>query len=108
MPCFFRLSGMSLVKFIKDCFVDPSRIEAINSPDVVLIPKVENSDSIKQFRPIALYNVIYKVISKLIANRLKPLLNGIISPTQCSFIHGRHSLDNVIIAQEVLWKTRKE
>lgn len=94
--------GNSVCKYIKDCFQDLTRIDAINLTDFVLIPKVDNSDSIRQFRPIALCNVIYKTITKVIANRLKPLLNNIVSPTQCSFIPGRHSYDNVIIAQEVI------
>lgn len=74
----------------------------INITNVVLILKVDNPKFINQFRPIALCNVIYKAITKIIANRLKPALDKIISPTQCSFIPGRHSSDNVIIAQEVI------
>lgn len=69
---------------------------------MVLIPKVDNPDKINQFRPISVCNVIYKVITKIIANRLKPLLDGLISPTQCSFVPGRHSADNIIIAQEII------
>lgn len=61
---------------------------------------MDNPDSIKQFRPIALCNVIYKVITKVITNRLIPLLNDIISPIQCSFVPGHHNSDNVIITKE--------
>lgn len=91
-----------MCRFIKDCFKDPSKIDSINNTNIILIPKVDNPDSVKQFRPIALCNVIYKAIKKVIANRIKPILNDIISPTQCSFISGRHSADNVIIAQEAI------
>lgn len=94
--------GESVCKFVKDCFQDLTKIDGINITDVILIPKVENPDSIKQFGPIALCNVIYKTITKVIANRIKPLLSDIISPTQCSFVPGRHSTDNIIIAQEAI------
>lgn len=94
--------GDSICRFIKDCFKDPSKINGINYTNVVLIPKIENPDTLKHFRLIALCNVIYKAITKIIANRLKPLLRDLISPTQCSFISGRHSSDNMIIAQEII------
>jgi hypothetical protein len=54
-------------------------------PTIVLIPKVENLEFITQFRPISLCNLIYKVISKRIANRLKTILPEILSPTQSTF-----------------------
>lgn len=98
----WEVIGDSVCEFIMSCFQDLSRIDTINSTDVVLIPKVDNPDSLKQFRPISLCNVIYKAITEVIANRLKPLLNDIISPTQCSYILRRHSSNNVIIAQEVI------
>jgi hypothetical protein len=55
--------------------------EGWNNTRVVLIPKVDNPEFIIQFRPISLCNVVYKVISKLISNRLKYLLLEIIFPT---------------------------
>lgn len=78
--------GEFACEFIKSCFQDPTKIDTVNDTDVILIPKVDNPDSLKNFRPISLCNVIYKAITIVIDNRLKPLLNDIISPTQCSYV----------------------
>lgn len=69
---------------------------------LVLIPKVNRPTSIKGFRPVNLCNVSMKVISKMIVNRLKKVLDDIISLNQASFIPGRQSLDNIVLCQELI------
>ncbi|KAI0498690.1 hypothetical protein KFK09_019586 [Dendrobium nobile] len=71
------------------------------STTVVLIPKNPVVNSWNDFRPISLCNVFYKLISKLLANRLSILLPKIISPFQMGFVKGRSIADNILLAQEL-------
>ncbi|KAL3819736.1 hypothetical protein ACJIZ3_005641 [Penstemon smallii] len=75
--------------------------EDSNFTHVVLIPKCKSPTSITQFRPISLCNVIYKLSSKVIVNRLKPIMNSIISESQSAFVPSRLITDNVLAAFEV-------
>lgn len=62
---------------------------------------MEESNTPKKYRPIALCNVIYKLISKVVANRLKPLLPLPISPEQKRYVEERQILDGIILSHEV-------
>ena len=64
-------------------------LKAFNATFLTLIPKEAGADTPDKFRLIALCNVIYKIISKVIANRLKPLLSKLIIPKQSGFVEGR-------------------
>jgi hypothetical protein len=79
-----------------------------NNTTVVLIPKVENPEMVTQYRPISLCNVIYKVISKVLAARLKTILPEIISPNQSAFVPGRLITNNVLVAFESYHTIKKK
>ena len=64
----------------------------INSTFLALIPKEENPGSFEIYRPISLCNLSYKIVAKLLANRIKPLLQKLISPAQGGFVKGRSIL----------------
>eukprot|EP00253_Pinus_taeda_P028760 PITA_28760 len=85
-------------------------LKSLNSTFLMLIPKVEEAKTPEKFRPIALCNVIYKIISKVIANRLKSILPGIISEEQSGYVEGRQILDNILLVQEMIHSlhSRKE
>ena len=73
--------GPLVSKAVMDCLNEQAEIGAINSTLVTLIPKVKAPKTVGDFRPISLCNVLYKVISKVLINRLKPILPRIIHET---------------------------
>jgi hypothetical protein len=68
---------------------------------IILIPKVKPAVNVKQFRPICLLNVIYKIITKALTIRLTSVIDKVISPYQTAFIPGRNILEGVVILQEI-------
>jgi len=75
--------------------------EGVNDTAIVLIPKVQHPETLKDYRPISLCNVLYKVVSKCLVNRLKPPLDAVISENQSTFIQ-RLITDNALIAFECI------
>lgn len=70
-----------VVAMVKDFFLSGVLHPSLDNTNIVLIPKVVNPSSLNHYRPISLCNVLYTVISKIIANRLKSLLNKLVCPT---------------------------
>uniref|UniRef100_A0A803PY78 Reverse transcriptase domain-containing protein n=1 Tax=Cannabis sativa TaxID=3483 RepID=A0A803PY78_CANSA len=94
--------GSGLTKAILDCLNHGADFSSINSSLIVLIPKKQRAHSLKDFRPISLCTTLYKIISKILANRLKVVLDKIVSPNQSAFISGRIIFDNILLANEVV------
>eukprot|EP00253_Pinus_taeda_P018186 PITA_18186 len=90
------------VRMVKNAFRNHKLGDNTNSSHIALIPKEANPKSFDRFRPISLCNVSYKIITKIIANKLKKLLPLLISENQGGFVPKRQSIDNVILIQEAI------
>jgi hypothetical protein len=97
---FWDTVGKDVIRGVKNFLSGSHMPEGWNKTVVVLIPKVNNPERIKDLRPISLCNVIYKMASKVLANRLKLILPEIISLNQSAFVPGRLITDNVLLAYE--------
>ncbi|XP_072077756.1 uncharacterized protein [Arachis hypogaea] len=104
---YWEVVGTEVWELVKKAFAWFDLDSALFDTLVVLIPKVDNPSRMKEFRPINLYNVIYKIITKVVVERLRPFLQDIIGPLRGGFIPGRGTPDNIIVAQEVLHFMKK-
>ncbi|KAL2224782.1 UNVERIFIED_CONTAM: putative mitochondrial protein [Sesamum indicum] len=93
--------GQEITKAVLDFFSTGKLLKQINSTILMVIPKVHSPTSIADFRPISYCNVLYKIIAKLIVQKLSVILDKIISPCQAAFVPGRSIGDNVMLAQEL-------
>ena len=74
----------------------------INRTNITLVPKTKSPSKMTEFRPISLTNIVYKLISKVLANRLKAILPQIIIENQSAFLYERLITDNVLVAFELM------
>jgi hypothetical protein len=89
-------------RVVEDSRQSASILKALNATMITLIPKENEAKTLDRYRPISLCNVVYKIISKVIANRLKPLLPTLISQEQAGFEERRQIMDNIIHAHKLI------
>ncbi|GAB2266969.1 hypothetical protein Dimus_037926 [Dionaea muscipula] len=109
---FFKKSwpiiGDDLCTAVKEFFASGQLLKQMNHALLVLIPKHANANRVEEFRPIACCNVLYNIISKILTNRIAPILNSLIDPSQAAFLQGRLMRDNIFLVHELLQQyTRK-
>jgi hypothetical protein len=98
----WEIVGGSVCNFVKEVWRNPGIIADVNYTDICLIPKVATPEQVQQFRPISLCNTNYKIVSKVIVERLKDCLASLISPFQTGFIPGRNIHENIVVAKEMV------
>lgn len=76
--------------------------KGINSTFIALIPKVTNPQRLNDYRPISLVGCLYKVLAKVLANRLRQVVSSVVSDSQSAFIRGKQILDGILITNEAV------
>eukprot|EP00253_Pinus_taeda_P002170 PITA_02170 len=104
---FFDLIGDELIEVVEESRKKGEIYSPFNTTFIALIPKTENPVSFDDFRPISLCNTIYKIIAKVIAVRLKPILSECISNEQFGFLDGRQIHEAIGVAQETIHNIRQ-
>eukprot|EP00253_Pinus_taeda_P033720 PITA_33720 len=99
---FFDLLGQDLLRVVEESRSSGCIYHAINSTFIALIPKTDSPTSFDDYRPISLCNCLYKIISKIIANRLRPIPSKHNAPQQFSFLEDRQIHEAIGSAQEAL------
>ena len=91
-----------ILEMFKEFHEQSSFLKSLNNTFLVLIPKKDGAEDLGDFRPISLLEGLYKLLAKVLANRLKKVLGKVVSPTQNAFVLGRQILDASLIANEVI------
>ncbi|RVW24309.1 LINE-1 reverse transcriptase-like [Vitis vinifera] len=93
-----------ILAMFKEFHEQKTFLKSLNNTFLVLIPKKGGAEDIGDFRPISLLGGLYKLLAKVLANRLKKVIGKVVSPAQNAFVMGRQILDASLIANEFLMK----
>ena len=99
---YWHIVGDDIFQMVQAAFQNGYFDPEISNTLIALIPKIDPPVTYKDFRPISLCNIIYKIITKVLVHRLRPILTNIIGPYQSSFLPGRGTSDNSIVLQELI------
>lgn len=94
-------------QFVDEFHTNGKLVRGLNSSFITLIPKKQNPLSLDEFRPISLISSLYKIISKCLANRLREVIEKIISPAESTFISGRNISESIMACNEMLHLLKK-
>ena len=103
--CWDRVAS-DVMALMDEFHVGSARMDNKNRVYIALLSKVQGVEQVGDFRPISLSNNIYLIIAKVLANRLRRILQDHINPLQFAFIPGRQMMDSIVIAEEIIaeWK----
>lgn len=94
--------GKDVTAAVREFFRNGRLLKDINNTTIALIPKCTQACKLGDFRPISCCNTVYKIISRIICNRLKPVLSSAISPNQAAFLKGRSLGENILLSSELV------
>lgn len=93
----------SVCEEVKAIFMYGVFPDHLNDTLVTLIPKYQSPESLNNYKPISLCNSVYKIVSKILVERIRPYISLLVSLVQTTFVLGRKGIDNILIAQELFY-----
>lgn len=87
---------------MKNFFKHDHMNKALNCATITMIPKIKNPSHVKDFRSIACCTLLYKLVAKVLTNRLQKMIDKAVNISQSGFIPGRQIIDNILIASELV------
>lgn len=98
----WSIVGDGVIDAVLEFFSSGILLKEVNSTIITLVPKKRNPSVMGDYRPISCCSIVYKTITKILANRLLPGLPDIISNNQGAFIPKRSIAENILLAQEIV------
>ena len=99
---FWNIVHNDLLSLMNDFMDQKINIDRFNYGVVTLVPKGANVDRIQKYIPICLLNVVFKIITKMLVNRLTPVIQKVIKVTQTALLKDRFIMEGVVVLHEVL------
>lgn len=105
LMCFqkcWKVFKADVLQFFNAFYENGKLVRGVNSSFITLIPKIDGPANISDYRPISLIGSVYKILAKVLTNRLRKVMPRVIGEAQSAFLGGRNILDGVLIANEVV------
>lgn len=104
----WHIIGQDVTKMVRDFLFKGTLLDRINETHITLVPKFPNPDEIAHHRPISCCNFLMKNITRVMALRMKSLINKIIATNQSAFVEGRQIQDNLLFVHEAFHTLRRK
>lgn len=98
---FWDVVSSDAIKFVQHFERHGTIANGCNSSYITLVPKCKDPMSLGEFRPISLIGCMYKIVAKLLANRIKKLIGSVVDEVQSTYVEGRNILDRPLIVNEI-------
>ena len=99
---FWNVIKGDLFALVNDFFNKRINIDRLNCGVITLVPKGPDADTIQKYRPICLLNVVFKIITKILVNRLNPVIGKVIKFSRTAFLKNRFIMEGVVVLHETL------
>ncbi|KAL6562915.1 hypothetical protein OROHE_005502 [Orobanche hederae] len=105
---FWEVIKDDIFKVLRELHRNGEFSKGCNTSFIVLIPKKDGASELNHFWPISLIGCLYKIIAKVLANRIRPVMETVIGDCQSAFVKGRNILDGIVILNEVIEEAKKK